>query len=369
MGDGDVTILLGYRDERTYQIPLRVIVIPKDVYVNHLSDDFNDDDCNEYGDNFGDDCTRDVCDGFHDTFFNVDFVESELTDVESRSKLPIYRSAGTVKIDSIAGESEPTEDEPALLLTRAINDEALNENVDRTDSTFGDGSDLHEGQYFKNKNALHRKLTGVALAGNFEFWTTRSSKLLWVIKCVDPNCNWRLRASKVVEESAFFVIRKYVGIHICSLLSRSGSHCQATYVMVGEKFVPQYVGGEKGPTPKDIQTYARTHLNAKISYYKAWKGRKHAHSLIRGSPEQSFLMLPSYCYKLEKVNPGTITHIVVNGDNRFKYLFLAFGVAIKGFEFMRKVVGIDGTFLKSQYKGVLLVAMAQNGNGQCYPIT
>ncbi|KAL5572909.1 hypothetical protein UlMin_022506 [Ulmus minor] len=138
--------------------------------------------------------------------------------------------------------------------------------------------------------------------------------------------------------------------------------------MVGEKFDPQYVGGEKGPTPKDVQTYARMHLNAKISYYKAWRGRKHAQSLIRGSPEQSFHLLPSYCYMLEKVNPGTITHIEVDGDNRFKYLFLAFGVAIKGFEFMWKVVGIDGTFLKSQYKGVLLVATTQDGNGQCYPI-
>ena len=56
---------------------------------------------------------------------------------------------------------------------------------------------------------------------------------------------------------------------------------------------------------------------------------------------------------LEKVNPGIITHI---------------GVDINGFKFMRKVVGIDGTFLKSQYKGVLLVATAQDGNGQCYPI-
>ncbi|KAL5575870.1 hypothetical protein UlMin_017569 [Ulmus minor] len=138
--------------------------------------------------------------------------------------------------------------------------------------------------------------------------------------------------------------------------------------MVGEKVAPQYVGGEKGPTPKDVQTYARTHLNVKISYYKAWRGRKHAQSLIRGSPEQSFHLLPSYCYMLKKVNPRTITHIEVNGDNIFKYLFLAFGVAIKGFEFMRKVVGIDGTFLKSQYKGVLLVATAQDGNEQCYPI-
>ncbi|KAL5548123.1 hypothetical protein UlMin_003354 [Ulmus minor] len=270
-------------------------------------------------------------------------------DVGSRSKLPIYHNAGAVNIDFIAGGSEPIEDnpqdKPALLLTGAVSDATLNENVtDTTDSTFEDGSELHEGQYFKNKKALHRKLTNVALTGNFEFQTTRSSKSLWVIQCVDPNCSWRLQASK------------YVGVHSCSLLSRSDSHRQATYVMVGEKVAPQYVGGEKGPTPKDVQTYARMHLNAKISYYKAWRGRKHAQSLIRGSLEQSFHLLPSYCYMLEKVNPGTLTNIEVDRDNRFKYLFLAFGVAIKGFEFMRKVVGIDDKFLKSQYKGVLLVA-------------
>ncbi|KAL5548406.1 hypothetical protein UlMin_003637 [Ulmus minor] len=51
-------------------------------------------------------------------------------------------------------------------------------------------------------------------------------------------------------------------------------------------------------------------------------------------------------HMLEKLNPGTVTRIEVNGESRFKYLFLAFGVAIRGFRYMKKVVGIDGTFLK-----------------------
>ena len=65
---------------------------------------------------------------------------------------------------------------------------------------------------------------------------------------------------------------------------------------------------------------------------------------------------------LEKLNPGTVTRIEVDGESRFKYLFLAFGVAIRGFRYMRKVVGIDDTFLKGQYRGVLLVATAQDSN-------
>ena len=35
---------------------------------------------------------------------------------------------------------------------------------------------------------------------------------------------------------------------------------------------------------------------------------------------------------------------------------------------MRKVIDIDGTFLKGSYKGVLLVATTQDVNSKCYPI-
>ena len=52
----------------------------------------------------------------------------------------------------------------------------------------------------------------------------------------------------------------------------------------------------------------------------------------------------------EKLNPRTITHIEVDRESRFKYLFLALGVAIRGFRYMRKVVGIDGTFLKGHFR-------------------
>ena len=71
---------------------------------------------------------------------------------------------------------------------------------------------------------------------------------------------------------------------------------------------------------------------------------------------------------LEKLNPRTLTRIEVDGESKFKYLFLAFGVAIRGICYMRKVVGIDGTFLKGQYQGVLLVARAQEGNRQSHPL-
>ena len=75
-------------------------------------------------------------------------------------------------------------------------------------------------------------------------------------------------------------------------------------------------------------------------------------------------MLHSYCYMLEKVNLGIVTRIEMDGESIFKHLFLAFGTAIKGFQYMRKVIGIYETFLM----GVLLVATTQDGNNKCHPI-
>ena len=49
---------------------------------------------------------------------------------------------------------------------------------------------------------------------------------------------------------------------------------------------------------------------------------------------------------LEKVNPGTVIRIEVDGESIFKYLFLAFWAIIRGFQYMRKGIGIDGTFLE-----------------------
>ena len=342
--DEDVAALLASRSDSTCKIPLGVIVEPTEVCAYEKSSQESSDD------------TDGSHDGFRDNYFDVDYCDSEPTDVgSSRQKLPVFRNVEHTENDNGASVTQPAEGnpvvDPLLRLTGAASDEPVNvPTTEASDSTFRDGSDLHEGKYFNTKKDLKRKLSDIAMKGNFEFRTRKSNRSLWVIECIDPNCSWRLRASKIVPESTKFVIQKYVGVHSCSLLNRNVNHHQATYVVIGEQVAPQYVGVEKGPDPKGVQTFARTKLRAQISYYKAWRGRKHAHTLIRGSPEQSFHILPLYFHMLEKLNPGTVTRIEVDGESRFKYLFLAFGVAIRGFRYMRKVVGIDGTFLKGHFR-------------------
>ena len=68
-------------------------------------------------------------------------------------------------------------------------------------------------------------------------------------------------------------------------------------------------------------------------------------------------------------NPGIVTHIEVDENKKFKFLFVALGVAIRPFSVMQKVIGLDGMFFKSTCKGTLLIATCQDVNFHCYSIT
>ena len=122
------------------------------------------------------------------------------------------------------------------------------------------------------------------------------------------------------------------------------------------------------PKAKVLMGYMCEELKVQCSCWKAQKARTFAQHLIRGTPKHSFAMLPSYCHVLKEVNPGTVTHIELDSDNKFKYFFMALGAAIRGFRFMRKVIGVDEAWIKIQHKRVLLIAATQDSENHSYPI-
>ena len=58
----------------------------------------------------------------------------------------------------------------------------------------------------------------------------------------------------------------------------------------------------------------------------------------------------------------------MDAAGKFKYAFVAFGPSIRGFSLMRKVIAVDGTFLKGKFNGTLLAACAQDGDYHLYPL-
>jgi len=129
-----------------------------------------------------------------------------------------------------------------------------------------------------------------------------------------------------------------------------------------------YPGKYKTPDPKTLIDLVQNKLGVKVSYSTALRGKNKALSDLRGNPEESFARLPSYLYMLQRMNPDTITRLEVDEKNQFKYMFFALGACIEGFKVMRQVIIMDGTHLKGVYKGVLLIATAQDPDHHHYPL-
>ncbi|ESQ38571.1 hypothetical protein EUTSA_v10029364mg [Eutrema salsugineum] len=53
---------------------------------------------------------------------------------------------------------------------------------------------------------------------------------------------------------------------------------------------------------------------------------------------------------VNKANPGTVSALHVDSNNKFKYLFLAFGASIADFQYMRRVIVVDGCHLTGKYE-------------------
>lgn len=134
----------------------------------------------------------------------------------------------------------------------------------------------------------------------------------------------------------------------------------------------RYVGVGGPPKPNEIMQVMRGDHDVNISYWKAWRSREVAQDNARGSSVHSYKLLPDYLNRLGVANPGSIfqmeTHFQEGVGHRFKFLFLAFGASIRGFQHMRNVVIVDGTHLRGKYGGCLLTASAQDGNYQIYPL-
>ena len=157
--------------------------------------------------------------------------------------------------------------------------------------SFPNGSSFKIGQNFMSKKELKNKLYEAAINNYWEMKIVKQDKSWYAVKCVDDDYQWRLWVAKI-PMSEFFSIRTYINTHTCGIKKQKKKHRQATAAIVADMVKIRYGGDiHHTPTPKAIIGMRNT-LGVEVSYWKAWKGRKIAACLKRGSLEQSFGLLP-----------------------------------------------------------------------------
>ncbi|XP_022032921.1 uncharacterized protein LOC110934032 [Helianthus annuus] len=227
---------------------------------------------------------------------------------------------------------------------------------------------FYEGYTFRNKQEMKIELGKMCLSESFSYKVDRSSKTRYEVSCVVENCEWSFKSASRQSCDVFYV-KSFNNKHTCSKTQTHPHMRQANPMVVGSMLKEQFQNSGRIYRCPEIVKDLRIKEGVNITYMQAWRGKNNALQLLHGNSASSFAELPIYCYNLEKANPGTVTHILTDSEDRFEMVFVALGAAIRAFvRTLRPVIIIDAAHLKGEFKGTLFLAVGMDGNNQILPV-
>ncbi|XP_012832642.1 PREDICTED: uncharacterized protein LOC105953518 [Erythranthe guttata] len=226
------------------------------------------------------------------------------------------------------------------------------------------------GQVFKGGVVEFRKaLCKFSVESGFEFDYVKNESYRVTAQCKyrdSKKCMWRIHAS-IEKCNKFCYIRKYHKYHTCGMTFGTCSRRRITSDIIAELIVDD-IRAMPTTTPKDVIHQAKDKYGIDISYFVAWRAVDAGREVVYGDQTTSYSFLPSYFQEMRKTNPGSIFHLDVDEfSNNFVRCFFTFAGCLSGFKSCRPVVCVDGTFLKGKHKGILLSAVAKDGNDGLFP--
>ena len=183
-------------------------------------------------------------------------------------------------------------------------------------------------QTFDDKKALLLALKFKAVTDGIPYRTKRSSSTRLEVFCSDDTCKWFLTA-KPLDEDGFWQVRSMNFEHSCSSSLIHPNIKQADSQMLGT-IVHDLMCRDHSMImkPNDLARALSVRFNIDVNYKQAWRAREYAFQMMVGNPEDSFAKLPIYFHNLKKHNPGSLTHIRTDQEDRFESCYMALGVAV-----------------------------------------
>lgn len=228
------------------------------------------------------------------------------------------------------------------------------------------------GMRFANPAALKMLLSNYAVANGYDLWFERNDKERLLVNCCkgkEPKCPFRLWASWVKDEKTF-QIKTLIPDHKCSRAFKLGSI--VTYKWIGKHFVNTIL---KTPrmSLRQMKAQISKKYNLNVSIGQCRNAKKFALCEIEGSLKEHYARLWDYGAECRRANPGSNVKIKVDpqpdGTVIFECMYICFKGVVEGWiQGCRKVIGLDGCFLKGVCKGELLSAVGRDANNHIYPI-
>lgn len=173
-----------------------------------------------------------------------------------------------------------------------------------------------------------------------------------------------------MKEERTFQIKSLQSEHNCSRAFKLGSI--VTYKWIGKQFVNEILERPKMSLRK-MKAQVSKKFNINVSVGQCRNAKKFALSEIEGSLKEHYAKLWDYAAEIRRANPGSHVQVYLEPqpDNTvvFDKMYVSFKGVVDGWlHGCRKVIGVDGCFLKGICKGELLSAVGRDANNHIYPL-
>ncbi|KAK1645723.1 hypothetical protein QYE76_063528 [Lolium multiflorum] len=206
-------------------------------------------------------------------------------------------------------------------------------------------------------------------------------KKRYTLKCVDKRCPWVVRA-RPFKKGPSWHITSCVATHMCRGPKLDGKDAQPDHRQLTSEFIAYKLSAEISSLPimsiRSVQDTVKSRFAYDVKYGKAWKAKQAAFKMLYGDWEEAYNRVPRLLLAMAATNPGMVhmvepstTKMTLHEGRRvrvFHRAFWAFQQCTRAFEHCRPVIAVDGTFLTGQYKGTLLVAIANDASNRLLPL-
>ncbi|KAJ6363281.1 hypothetical protein OIU78_003454 [Salix suchowensis] len=222
------------------------------------------------------------------------------------------------------------------------------------------------GQDFKNVAEFRDALHKYSIARRFAYRLKKNDTNRASGRCVVEHCSWRIHASWVESEQVFR-IKKMNKSHTCEGESWKRATPNKNWLV---SIIKDRLRQTPSQKPKDIANGLFQDFGMVLNYSQVWRGIEDAKEQLQGSKKEAYNLLPWFCDKIVEANPGSFVKLSVDGDRKFRRLFVSFHASIYGFQNgCRPILFLDSTTLKSKYHEILLTATALDGDDGLFPVS
>ena len=228
------------------------------------------------------------------------------------------------------------------------------------------------GDVFESPTQLKYCVTNYAVSRGYEIYFEKSDSKRIVAICgkkADKKCPYRLYAAWMYNERTFQV-KGLNPHHNCSRVFKFGSIVSPEWI--GRHYVTEIANKPKLKL-KDMISDIKRKYRCVVSIGQVRRAKLWAKELIEGKLTEHYGRVWDYADELLRSNPGSTCKVGVTSNPDGKNYFSRFYICFKSLSECwkrgcRRVIGLDGCFLKGQVKGELLTAIGRDANNQVFPI-